>query len=61
MKKEGAPGSLAKSHTERLSLATGLDKTVKLLNDDLTFGGSSVRIPFSVSTAQLKTWAELSR
>lgn len=48
------PRSRAKSYIERLGLATGLDKTVKLLNDDLTFGGSSVRIPFSVSTAQPK-------
>ena len=56
-----APRSRAKSYRQRLGLAMGLDKTVKLLNDDLTFGGSSVRISFSVSTAQPKLWAELSR
>ena len=50
------PGSTDKS----LNLATGLEKMVRLLNEDLTCGDSSVRIPFSVSKAEPKMWAALS-
>lgn len=56
-----APRSRAKSYRWKLGLAVGLDKTVKLLNDDLIFRDSSVRISSSVSMAQPKMWAELSR
>lgn len=44
------PGATDKT----LGPATGLDIMVRLLNEVLIFGGSSVRIPFSISKAQPK-------
>lgn len=51
------PGATDKT----LGLATGLAIMVRLLNEVLVFGGSSVRIAFSISKAHLKMWSGLSR
>lgn len=50
------PGATDKT----LGLATGLDIMVRLLNEILIFGGSSIRILFSISKAQPKMWLQLS-